>query len=70
MKRFAVMLSICSVPVALPAIEVSDTFETGGNPNQWGWLNSMGSFYTLQPTGGNRTDGSTAERPISPTTRI
>lgn len=51
-RRFAIAAFMCALPAVLPAVEVLDTFETG-NPNQWGWTNINGSFYTLQPTGGN-----------------
>src|SRR5262249_44739070 len=50
-KRFAFMLTGV-MTTNLFAVEVIDTFETD-NPNQWGWTNITGSFYTLQPTGGN-----------------
>ena len=50
-KRFAFLLAFL-VSTDLFAVEVLDTFETD-NPNQWGWTNITGSFYTLQPTGGN-----------------
>lgn len=50
-KRLAFILT-CVVVTDLHAVEVIDTFETA-NPNQWGWTNINGSFYTLQPTGGN-----------------
>lgn len=50
-RRCLVALSVCAFSSALPAIEVLDTFDTG-NPNQWGWTNSGGSVYVLQPKGG------------------
>jgi hypothetical protein len=52
-KRCAIAVCLCASSACLPAVEVVDTFETAGNPNQWGWANTGGGVYTLQPTGGN-----------------
>ena len=35
------------------ATQVVDDFESGTNPNQWGWTNGGGGAFTIQPDGGN-----------------
>jgi hypothetical protein len=35
------------------ATDVIDDFESGTDPNGWGWLDNSGSAFTIQPDGGN-----------------
>jgi hypothetical protein len=53
MKRMLVVLVACLLPIAAAATEVIDDFESGTNPNQWGWTNGGGGNFTIQPDGGN-----------------
>jgi len=51
MSRLFVAL-LFAVPVAAQATQVVDDFESGANPNAWGWSES-GAPYTIQPQGGD-----------------
>ncbi|HEV7491966.1 MAG TPA: hypothetical protein VGO25_14265 [Rhodanobacteraceae bacterium] len=42
-----------SLPVAAAATEVMDNFESGTNPNQWGWTNNGGGHFIIEPSGGS-----------------
>ena len=42
-----------SLPVAATATEVMDNFESGTNPNEWGWTNNGGGHFIIEPSGGN-----------------
>lgn len=54
MKRALVVLVAVLLPVAaVEATEVVDDFESGTNPNQWGWTNGGGGSFIIQPDGGN-----------------
>jgi hypothetical protein len=35
------------------ATQVVDDFESGNNPNGWGWTNGGGGAFTIEPDGGN-----------------
>jgi len=49
-RLFAALLLV--VPVVAEATQVVDDFESGTNPNAWGWSVS-GAPYTIQPQGGD-----------------
>ena len=56
MNRFTVLLAstlLASAAVSARATEVVDDFESGTNPNQWGWTNGGGGAFTIETTGGN-----------------
>jgi hypothetical protein len=54
MKRVLVVLAAVLMPVAaVEATDVVDDFESGTNPNQWGWTNGGGGSFIIQPDGGN-----------------
>jgi hypothetical protein len=53
MKMLPVALALALVPAASMAAEVIDNFESGTNPNQWGWTNNNGGAYIIEMTGGN-----------------
>jgi hypothetical protein len=44
---------LLSLPFAATATQVVDNFESGTNPNQWGWTNNSGGHFIIEPTGGN-----------------
>lgn len=52
MKILPLALLLC-LPAAATATQVMDNFESGTNPNQWGWTNNDGGHYIIQPSGGN-----------------
>jgi len=51
MRRLLTVLFLAA-SATVHAAEVVDDFESGSNPNQWGWSVS-GSPFTIQPDGGN-----------------
>ena len=53
MKRAYVVLAAVLLPVAVGATEVIDDFESGTNPNHWGWTNGSGGNFIIEPDGGN-----------------
>ena len=44
---------LLSLPAAALADQVVDNFESGTNPNQWGWTNNGGGAFIIEPTGGS-----------------
>lgn len=52
MRRLLIALFLAAPAAIVQATQVVDDFESGTNPNQWGWTIS-GSPYTIQPDGGN-----------------
>ncbi|HVV97260.1 MAG TPA: hypothetical protein VHC92_08990 [Rhodanobacteraceae bacterium] len=53
MNRFAVTSLLTLAAVAAHATEVVDDFESGTNPNEWGWTNGGGGAFIIEPDGGN-----------------
>jgi hypothetical protein len=53
MKKLSAALALALVPAASMAAQVTDTFESGTNPNEWGWTNNSGGAYIIEMTGGN-----------------
>jgi len=53
MKRVLVVLLTMLPAAAVEATQVVDDFESGTNPNQWGWTNGGGGNFIIQPDGGN-----------------
>jgi hypothetical protein len=53
MKRFAVASLLILALSATHAAEVVDDFESGTNPNEWGWTNGGGGAFLIEPDGGN-----------------
>jgi len=53
MKRALIVLAAVVFPAAVEATEVIDDFESGTNPNQWGWTNGSGGNFIIEPDGGN-----------------
>jgi len=53
MKTLYAVLALAFLPTAAMASEVVDNFESGENPNQWGWTNNGGGAYIIEMTGGN-----------------
>jgi hypothetical protein len=53
MQCALVILASILVPAAIHATEVVDDFESGTNPNQWGWTNGSGGNFIIEPDGGN-----------------
>ena len=53
MKPMPFALALALLPAASMAVEVTDNFESGTNPNQWGWTNNGGGSFIIEPTGGN-----------------
>ena len=53
MKTLSAALALALVPSASMAAQVTDNFESGTNPNQWGWTNNSGGAYIVEMTGGN-----------------
>jgi hypothetical protein len=53
MKRVLVGLLLVLPLAAVNATQVIDDFESGTDPNQWGWTNGGGGFFIIQPDGGN-----------------
>ncbi|HKE49815.1 MAG TPA: hypothetical protein VKB52_17245 [Rhodanobacteraceae bacterium] len=53
MNRLTAALLLVLGASAAHATEVVDDFESGTNPNQWGWTNGGGGNFTIQPDGGN-----------------
>jgi len=53
MKRLLAVLAVVLVPALACATQVVDDFESGTNPNQWGWTNNGGGAYIIEMTGGN-----------------
>ena len=54
MKRPLVVLAALLIPaVSVEATQVVDDFESGTNPNEWGWTNGSGGNFIIQPDGGN-----------------
>ena len=52
MKKLLCALLV-ALPVAATATEVTDNFESGTNPNQWGWQNNDGGHAIIEMAGGN-----------------
>jgi len=52
MRRLLIVLFLVGPAAAVQATQVVDDFESGTNPNQWGWTVG-GSPYTIRPDGGN-----------------
>jgi len=52
MKRLLVVV-LAILPAAVEATQVIDDFESGTNPNQWGWTNGGGGAFIIQPDGGD-----------------
>lgn len=44
---------LVALPFASMAAEVTDNFESGTNPNRWGWQNNDGSHAIIELAGGN-----------------
>jgi len=42
-----------ALPAAAAATQVIDNFESGTNPNEWGWTNGGGGNFIIEPNGGN-----------------
>jgi len=53
MKTLPFALALTLLPAASMATQVTDNFESGTNPNQWGWTNNSGGAYIIEMTGGN-----------------
>src|SRR3982750_4730446 len=53
MKTLPFALALALLPAASMATQVTDNFESGTNPNQWGWTNNSGGAYIIEMTGGN-----------------
>jgi hypothetical protein len=54
MKRALAAIASIVLPVASAcATQVVDDFESGTNPNQWGWTNGGGGNFIIEPDGGN-----------------
>lgn len=53
MHRLMIGLTLLASAATLHAEQVVDDFESGANPNQWGWTNNDGGAYLIQPSGGN-----------------
>lgn len=53
MKRALVVLATILPIASAGATQVVDDFESGTNPNQWGWTNGGGGAFIIQPDGGN-----------------
>ena len=53
MKTLAAALALTLLPAASMAAQVTDNFESGTNPNQWGWTNNGGGSFIIEMTGGN-----------------
>jgi len=53
MKRVLVVVLAILPASAVEATQVIDDFESGTNPNQWGWTNGGGGAFIIQPDGGN-----------------
>jgi hypothetical protein len=53
MKRTRVVLAAIFPFAVAHATQVIDDFESGTNPNEWGWTNGGGGAFTIQPDGGN-----------------
>ena len=56
MKTLAAALALTLLPAASMAAQVTDNFESGTNPNQWGWTNNGGGSFIIEMTGGNPGD--------------
>ena len=56
MNRFTVLFAstlLASAAASAYATRVVDDFESGTNPNEWGWTNGGGGAFTIEPDGGN-----------------
>jgi hypothetical protein len=56
MNRLTVFFAttlLASAAASTRATEVVDDFESGTNPNQWGWTNGGGGAFTIQTSGGH-----------------
>ena len=53
MKRVLAVLFAMLPAASVEATQVVDDFESGTNPNQWGWTNGGGGNFIIQPDGGN-----------------
>ena len=54
MKRLpALFLPMILAAATVQATQVVDDFESGTNPNGWGWTNGGGGAFTIEPDGGN-----------------
>jgi hypothetical protein len=53
MNRFAVTSLLTLAAVNAHATQVVDDFESGTNPNEWGWTNGGGGAFIIEPDGGN-----------------
>jgi hypothetical protein len=53
MNRLLAALLLTLPAAAVHATQVIDDFESGTNPNEWGWTNGGGGAFTIEPDGGN-----------------
>jgi hypothetical protein len=53
MKTLSAALALALLPAATMATQVTDNFESGTNPNQWGWTNNDGGAYIIEMAGGS-----------------
>jgi hypothetical protein len=53
MQRLIAAFVLLAAAAPLCAEQVVDDFESGTNPNQWGWTNGGGGAFTIVPDGGN-----------------
>ena len=53
MHRSMIGVILLAATMPLCAEQVVDDFESGSNPNQWGWTNNSGGLATIVPDGGN-----------------
>ena len=53
MHRLIGALALLATSATLHATDVVDDFESGTNPNQWGWTNNNGGVFTIVADGGN-----------------
>ena len=50
---FVSTLLVSTILTTAHATQVVDDFESGTNPNGWGWTNGGGGAFTIEPDGGN-----------------
>ncbi|HEY6895447.1 MAG TPA: hypothetical protein VI258_14830 [Rhodanobacteraceae bacterium] len=53
MKPLSLALAFALLPATSMATDVIDNFESGTNPNQWGWTNNSGGAFIIEMSGGN-----------------
>ena len=53
MNRLSAALLLTLTAASAHATQVIDDFESGTNPNEWGWTNGGGGAFTIPPDGGN-----------------